>query len=304
MSAPELATRAAALLGGTWPGQDFARVRRLGQSDYHGWVLEDLIFEGLGQESIPAFFIRPPDGHARVPAMVYAHAHGSKYEMGRTELTQGRGSLQGPYGAALAGIGCASLCLEMPCFGARQSPDESTRAKAHAWRGETLFGQMLAEQRGAVSFLSNHSAIMADRIGAMGFSMGCTLAWWLAALDPRIRAASALCCFADMAELVRLGGHDAHGPYMTVPGLLPLARTGQIAGLAAPRALQITIGRQDPLTPPSAFAIGRDDLEAAYAACGAEGALEFHIEDETGHVETAAMRQAVLDFVTKSLVDA
>lgn len=294
-----LRAKVEALLGGA--GCTFARVRRRGQSDCHGWVLEDLLFE-TGGEPVPAFFLRPPDGHAPVPALLYAHAHGNAYAIGRDELTQGRPALHAPYAGELVALGCAALCLEMPGFGARQDPTESARAKAALWRGETLFGQMLAEQRAGLDWLAAQPVIDAGRLGALGLSMGATLAWWLAALDPRLRAAAALCCLADLETLVETGAHDLHGLYMSVPGLFPLARTGQIAGLAAPRALLVANGARDPLTPPAAQATARADLEAAYGAQDAINMLIFHDEPETGHEETAAMRAAVRGFLRRHLV--
>ncbi|WP_323764810.1 alpha/beta hydrolase family protein [Marinovum sp.] len=296
MQAGALSDRLATLLGPRFSQAGAPRVTQTGRHDYHGWVLDDLSFEFDG-EPAPAWFLRPASG--RVPAVVYAHAHGNTYTLGRDELTEGRAALQGAYGPVLVAAGLAALCIEMPAFGARQSPDEAARAKAALWQGETLWGQMLAEQRAGVDFLAAHPQVDATRIGALGLSMGCTLAWWLAALDPRIRATSALCCFADMAELVRLGAHELHGDFMTVPGLLPLARTGQIAGLIAPRALQIAVGLGDPLTPPRAFEIARADVTAAYA--GASEALSFHIEPDDGHRETPAMRAAVLAFLRRAL---
>ena len=304
METTRLPDRLAALLGPRFADSAPAQVTVTGQRELHGWVLEDLTFTFPEGETGPAWFLRPPDEHAPVPAVIYAHAHGNRYELGRDELTHGRSSLQGGYARDLVQRGIAALCIEMPCFGTRQSPGETARAKAALWRGDTLFGQMLAEQRAGVDFLAAHPAIDANRIGAMGFSMGCTLAWWLAALDPRVQATSALCCFADLEELVRLGAHDLHGIYMTVPGLLSLARTGQISGLIAPRPLQVAIGALDPLTPPSAFGTARADLSAAYAAAGASQALSFHVEPDKGHVETPDMRAAVLDFLSGALAPA
>jgi hypothetical protein len=289
----------AGLLGAGFPEQGFQCVILQGTSECHGWVLEDLLFTDAKTEAIPAFFLRPPNGHAAVPALVYCHAHGNCYGVGRDELIEGRPSLHSAYANDLVASGIAALCIEMPCFGARQNPGESARAKSHLWRGETLFGQMLAEQMAGIGFLAGHPVVQADRIGALGFSMGSTLAWWLAALDTRIRAASALCSLADLEALIDLGVHDGHGIYMNVPGLLPVARTGQIAGLTAPRALQICVGLQDWSTPEAAFAISRRDLEAAYDGYDK---LAFHIEPDTGHVETPAMRQAVLDFLRRELI--
>lgn len=286
---------------GTYPGKGFTSVTRTATRDFDGWVLEDLRFHGNGEE-IPALFLRPPDGAAPAPAVIYAHAHGNNYAMGREELVQGRPSLDGPYAPALKTLGCAALCLDMPGFGDRQDPDEQTRAKAHLWRGGTLFGQMLAELGAGVGFLSEHPAIDATRIGALGFSMGSTQAFWLAALDTRIRAAAALCSFADLEMLVDSGAHAGHGIYMTVPGLLAKATTGQIAGLVAPRALMIAAGFEDWSTPEPAFRKGEVDLRAGYAAAAAEDKLRFHIEPGIGHAETPAMRRAVLEFLRQELV--
>lgn len=289
------------LLGPGYPGGSFAGRRTIATDDLDGWPLERLVFTAEGGEEIPALLLRPPDGHAPVPGLVYAHAHGNRYETGCVELVEGRPALQRPYAPDLRRLGVAALAIEMPAFGARRDPGEGARAKALLWQGRTLFGQMLAEQRAGVGFLAAHPAIDAGRIGALGFSMGSTLAFWLAALDARIRATAALCSFADLAHLVASGAHDGHGIYMNVPGLLGLARTGEIAGLAAPRALHVSVGLKDWSTPQDAFAEARADLEAAYLAAGATGRLEFHVEPDSGHVETPAMRAAVLGFLSRHL---
>ncbi len=293
------------LLGPGYPGSGFAAVRIADVEEHLGWRLEHLIFtsaaDGAEGEDIPAVFLRPPDGQGPVPAVIYAHAHGNRYETGRAELIDGRPALRGPYAPDLQRLGVAALCFDLPAFGDRQNPGEAARAKALLWQGRTLFAQMLSELRAGVDYLCAHPAVAADRIGALGFSMGSTLVWWLAALDPRIRATSAICSFADLEQLVLTGAHDGHGIYMTVPGLLPLARSGQIAGLAAPRALQICVGLKDWSTPEAAFARAHSDLEAAYLAAGAADRLRFHVEPETGHAETPAMRQAVLAFLEHEL---
>ncbi|MCG3267376.1 alpha/beta hydrolase [Yoonia sp. I 8.24] len=283
----------------------FAAPRIVEVEDYLGWQIEHLIFRagnGTG-EDIPAYFLRPQTGHRPVPALVYVHAHGNNYQIGGVELTAGRPALQGPYAPDLVRAGIAALSFDLPAFGARQHPTEAARAKAHLWQGQTLFGQMLAELMTAVDFLGAHPAVAADRIGALGFSMGSTLAWWLAALDTRIRATSASCSFADLASLVATGEHDRHGIYMTVPGLLPLARSGQIAGLAAPRALQICVGLQDWSTPKAAFDLARVDLERAYQTVSTVEQLQFHVEPTSGHVVTTEMRAAVLEFLMGALID-
>ncbi len=131
--------------------------------------------------------------------------------------------------------------------------------------------------------------------------MGATLAFWLAALDPRIKAVAHLCCFADLQHLVETGAHDLHGIYLTVPGLVGRVRTGEIAGLVAPRPQLIAVGLLDPLTPPAAVEQGLADARHAYAAAARPAALETHVSPTTGHTETPAMRSAVLNFLGRTL---
>jgi dienelactone hydrolase len=274
---------------------DMREVRRSGVGTLHDLTLR----LSDGTES-PAYLLRPP-GSETAPAILYCHAHGGRYDIGRSELIDGRSALTEPYAPDLLTRGYAILCVEMPCFGARAHIAESAEAKARLWRGTTLFGRMLAEQVAALDWLTARPDIDPRRIGSLGISMGGTLAWWIAAIDPRIRAAVSLCCFADMDCLIGTGNHDRHGQYMTVPGLLAHASTGRVAGLAAPRAQLHCVGLADWSTPEACFAIARRDLEAAYAGSGAPDAAEFHVEAEIGHAETEAMRARVLDFLDRRL---
>ncbi|UZD92284.1 alpha/beta hydrolase family protein [Cognatishimia activa] len=289
------------LLGPSFLQKGLMNPETIGIKEAFGWVLETLRFTAPDGEAVQAYFFRPPEGTAPVPAVIYAHAHGNRYAFGKDELFEGRPTLQGAYAKVLMTAGIAALCIEMPCFGDRQQPDESTRAKAKLWRGDTLFGQMLSEQRAGLDFLENHPAIDKSHLGAIGFSMGSTLTFWLAALDHRIRAAAALCSFADLDTLIQTGAHDGHGIYMSVPGLTQAASTGEIAGLTAPRALQICAGLKDWSTPSEALRIGLQDLEAAYRSQDALEHLYVHIDPDCDHAETPEMRADVLSFLKKEL---
>ncbi len=287
------------LLGSRLSEAAFASPRLMDRQSHEGWHLDTLHFEGAEDETIPALFLHPDDPDTPVPAVLYCHAHGNHFEFGMAELMEGRGSLQGAYCPALKALGLAVLCLEMPAFGARQARSESERAKKHLWNGTTLFGQMLEELAAGISFLADQSDVDETRLGALGFSMGSTHAWWLAALDERVKAAVALCSFADLACLTETPAHDGHGIYMTVPGLLNAYSTGRIAGLAAPRALMIGVGLHDWSTPEPCFNKACAELASAYAET--PDALHFHIEPDIGHVETPAMRKASLDFLEAQL---
>jgi dienelactone hydrolase len=160
---------------------------------------------------------------------------------------------------------------------------------------------MVAEQAAAFNWLAARDDIIAERVGVYGISMGATLGYWLAAVEPHVAALVHMCAYADFATLIESGAHDLHGIYLTVPGLLNVASNGEIAGRIAPRPQFIGIGDQDPLTPPAAVDIALEQTRAAYARAGAIDALVVHREADSGHVETPAMREAVLRFFDSTI---
>ncbi len=266
----------------------------------NSFIVEELDFTTLRGERVRGFLTRPlHDGP--VPALLCIHAHGFRYDIGADELLDGRASLQSAPGPAFAAMGFAALMIDMPAFGVRTEPGESARTKARLWQGRSLAGQMLGEQAAAFAWLAARDDILTERIGVYGLSMGATLGYWLAAVEPRIACAAHLCCFADFASLIETGAHDLHGIYLTVPGLLNIAANGEIAGRIAPRPQFIGIGDQDPLTPPAAVDRALAQTRDAYERAGAGDRLFVRREPESGHVETPAMRAAVAGFFRRYL---
>lgn len=265
-----------------------------------GFAVEHLAFESAAGETVRGILTRP-EGPGPFPGLLYIHAHGNHHDIGIAEMLDGRPALQGPLGPEFARHGYAVLMTELPAFGTRAEPEESARAKEALWHGRSLAGQMIAEQASALDWLSNRDDVDAASIGAFGISMGATLAYWLASVDPRIAAVAHLCAYADLDTLIAAGAHDLHGIYMSVPGLLKIASNGRIAGAVAPRPQLIGIGDLDPLTPPRAADTALEETHALYAAAGATENLTIHREPDSGHVETAAMREAVMRFFERHL---
>ena len=79
--------------------------------------------------------------------------------------------------------------------------------------------------------------------------MGSTMAWWLAALDERVKVCVDLCCLTDFAALIETRGLDGHGIYYYVPRLLKHFTTAEINALIAPRPHLALAGNYDRLTP-------------------------------------------------------
>ena len=270
-------------------------------TDRGGYVLETLRFETGTGESVRGYVTRPKGADGPLPAILYIHAHGGRYEIGADELIEGRPALLSPFGAVFADNGYLSFTIDLPCFGTRQHITEAALSKALIWHNRSLAGQMLGELHSALDHLAARQDVDADRIAAFGISMGATFSYWLAAVDPRICAAAHLCCFADFDAMIASGAHDGHGIYLIVPGLLDMASNGEIAGLMAPRPQFVGLGARDPLTPPDAVEIATAEARAAYDAEDAGARFEMLIEPEGGHAETPAIRKAVLSFLARSL---
>ena len=160
---------------------------------------------------------------------------------------------------------------------------------------------MVSEQSAALTYLLSRDDVDPARIGAFGISLGSTLTYWHAALDPRIQAIAHLCCYADYATLVELGAHDNHGIYLLVPGLLSHTSTGEIAGMVAPRPQLICLGEDDELTPPLSIERALAVTRPMYAAAGAPDALEVFVQPGIDHRETPEMHEKVMAFFEREL---
>jgi pimeloyl-ACP methyl ester carboxylesterase len=262
---------------------------------------EDRRDDGLETElmigHLPATLLRPV-GDGPFPTVLYCHAHGGKYDLGRRELTEGAPWMSAPAGSDLLHAGYAVLCVDMPGFGDRQSEGtESALSKAALWHGQPLFGRMIQDLMAALSWLRAQGFVDTSRIATFGASMGAAHSYWLAALDPEICAAAHLIVLADIEPLIACGAHDRHGHFLTVPGLLNLAESGDIAALIAPRPQFVGHGGTDALTPETARLAALEKLRTAY---GSLNTLETFFARESGHVETPEMRTAALAFLARA----
>ncbi len=270
-------------------------------SERDGYTLETLILDLNGIEAVPAFFVKPAGARGRLPCLLYNHAHGNNYDLGKRELLDGRGHLQAPpYASALTSDGYAALCLDAWCFGERAGRTESEVFKQMLWEGRVLWGMMVYDSLRALDYLVSRSDVDADRIGTLGLSMGATMAWWVAALDTRVKVCVDLCCLTDFQALIEARGLDGHGVYYYVPALLKHFTTAQINALIAPRAHLSLNGNYDRLTPPSGLDRIDRELRQVYQAMGSEDAWQLR-RSETGHYETAAMRSAIFEFLSQWL---
>ena len=289
------------LLGDLPPRDHPISARCVGEERNETYVCEKLVLDLNGIEPVPAYFIRPRHGTPPCPVILYNHAHGGDYMLGKDELIHGRDAIQSPpYAEALARKGIASLCVDTWNFGERRGRTESELFKEMLWKGQVLWGMMVYDSIRAVDYAISREDVDERRIGTLGLSMGSTMAWWTAALDVRIKVCVDICCLTDFHALIESRGLDGHGIYYYVPGLLKHFSAADINALIAPRPHLSVAGIFDKLTPPKGLDRIDATLRRAYSDLGSPDAWQME-RYHTGHFETADARAKILAFLDQWL---
>ena len=292
------------LLGSLPPRDRAVRAELVRREEQEGYALEVLMLDLNGIEPVPAYFTTPLDAPrgVRLPAVLYNHAHGGDYVLGKDELLRGRSALQTPpYAAALAQKGIAALCIDAWNFGERRGRTESELFKELLWKGQVLWGLMLYDTLKATDYLAARPDVDPTRIASLGLSMGSTMAWWHAALDERVRVCIDLGCLTDYQALIETRHLDGHGLYYYVPALLNHFTAAEINALVCPRAHLSIAGELDKITPPAGLDRIDQELKRVYEAAGASERWELR-RYRTGHFETHDMRARVLAFLDRFLL--
>jgi hypothetical protein len=270
-----------------------------------GYTLERLVLDLNGFEEVPALLLIPDKRQKPAPGLLFIHWHGGMYDLGKEQLLRGADA-QAAYAPVCAERGLVTLAIDSWCFGERKHEadghtGEEDAFKLMLWRGQVLFGMMMFDEFRALDYLASRPEVDAQRLGALGMSMGATKAWWLAALDPRVKVCIDVCCLTDYDELIKTHGLKGHGVYYYVPSLLKYFQTAQINELIVPRARLSVNGRQDLLTPPAGVEKIRDYLLPLYRQYGSQADCRIELFD-CAHVELPDMRRLVLAWIDRDLV--
>jgi len=267
---------------------------------HDGYTLERLVLDLNGEEPVPALLLIPEKLQKRAPGLLFIHWHAGMYGLGKEELLRGV-EAQPAYAPVCAEKGLVTLAIDSWCFGERQHEKdghvgEEDAFKLMLWKGQVLFGMMLFDELRALDYLASRPEVDPQRLAVFGMSMGATKAWWLAALDTRVKLCIDVCCLTDFEELIKAHSLSEHGIYYYVPSLLKNFQTAQINELIVPRAHLSVNGRLDRLTPPIGVEKIRDYLLPLYRAHGNERDLHIELFD-CEHVELPAMRTLILDWM-------
>jgi len=271
--------------------------RKTGESERDGYILETWVLDLNGFEPVPAYVARPRGASGRLPAVLFNHSHGGGYTIGKKEFVEGRSYMSAkPYAKELTEQGYVAMAIDHWIFGERSGTTELDMVKLMLWKGQVLWGMMVYDSLRAVDVLLERADVDASRVATLGMSMGSTMAWWLAALDERIKVTVDICCLTDFDSLIAAKGLGHHGIYYYVPGLLKHFTTSGINALIAPRPHLGLIGLQDNLTPIAGVDRIERELTAEYTRQGHPERWKL-LRYDVAHQETAEGRREIVAFL-------
>ena len=188
-----------------------------------------------------------------------------------------------------------------PRFDKGTYPQELSLFKLYLWQGRSLWGMMLREEQCLIDYLETRPEVDKTRIAATGMSMGCTRAWWLAAIDDRIQAVVGVACFTRYTDLIAHGNLRKHGIYYFVPGVLKHFDTEAIHALIAPRPHLELSGDQDGGAPTDGIEVLEKKLGAMYRLYEKPDHFRSVIYKGTGHEYLPEMKAEMLAWFERHL---
>jgi dienelactone hydrolase len=294
-------------LGDIPPRPTQLRSRILERHKRDGYAVEKVEIDNGFDSAIPGYLVIPDGLKRRAPAILLLHWHsGDKAGPLFSQEAQNvldplvrRGfilfSIDANFNGDRLGKGPAGA-VERNLENQRDS-----LFKLHLWFGRTLWGMMLRDDMIAIDYLLSRPEVDPARLGATGMSMGSTGAWWLAALDERVKAVVGVACFMRYRELIAAGQLRAHAMYFFIPGILKHFDTEAVLGLMAPRPLLALTGDSDPTSPPDGIRILEKKLDRIYGLYGARDRFNSIVYPGVDHTYTPEEKSEMATWFEKWL---
>jgi dienelactone hydrolase len=274
-------------------------------------VVEDLSWESLDGEIVPAFLIRPAEAAGRLPAVICLHgSSGGRDSVAAERFGVGEWTRYGRssphtrmlgWGRELARRGFVALILTQRGLD-RRGLAINTQANLMLVEGRTAMGALIYEIRQGVTYLTERPEVDAARIAATGMSFGGITSFYVWLADERVKAAAPICggvgsLRAFIEESERPG---YHGTYWWVPGMLEKGDHGDFAAAMAPRPLMLWAPTEDVGMPRSGVDRFVREVRPAYERAGAGEAFRVH-QQPGEHSFTVEAFEALVQFLKDRL---
>lgn len=249
-----------------------------GTTQEEGLVIEDVEWESLDKERVPAYVIRPANAAGRLPAVIYLHGSSRSrasectrtFAIGPWTNAGGRTST-GLLGGAreLARRGYVALAFTQRGLDDRR-PSTEDQAKDLLIRGRNLMGAEVYETRQAITYLASRPDVDPEKIGATGLSFGGVNTFYTWLVDLRLAAAAPVCGAVGSLDIFsRTGSRSYHGLYWWVPDLLTKGDHADFAAAMAPRPLMLWAPTEDIAMPKEGVDRFLAAVRPAYERAGA-----------------------------------
>ncbi len=252
------------------------------------YTRDRIVFDTEPTMSVPAYLLVPNGRRRPGPAVIAIHGHGpGKDQVVGLVPSADDGEPAGDYARQLVDAGYVVLAPDLRCFGERAdwAPDDKYLCDANLVAaiaaGRIPLTANVHDLVAAIDLLEDHHLVDPARIGAVGFSYGGTMALFLAAWDPRVRAAVVSGYFSSWQAAHRVP-YNLCGSQVLF-GMLGVIEHVDVAALIAPRALLVESGTEDPLFPVEAARSAMAELGGVYRAMRAPHELPEHHVFDGGH---------------------
>lgn len=273
----------------------------ISEDTWDSFIVETLLLDLNGIEGVPAYFIKPKNQDGPFPLVLFHHSHGGNYALGRDEVILGNHYLQPvSFAKELTDLGFAVLAIDAWGFNERSGKKESEIFKEMLITGKVMWGMMMYDNIHALDYALTRPDVISNRIANIGMSMGGMTAWWLSALDERIKLTVDIGGQVDMETMIMSRLLDKHNFYYYVPSLLKHFSSFDVQALMAPRKRLSLVGRYDMNCPIQGVTILKEKLSSLYEERGCPTHFK-QVITSGGHQETSHMRAEWKRFLRENL---
>ena len=269
------------------------KVKKVGTIQMEGYRIEKLVYESLPGLYVPANLYIPDNITKPVPAILYQCGHS------RTQKVHYQ-----PHPHRYAQLGFVCLIVETVQYG--EVFGEHWGCYAKGWfnwysRGYTPGGVETWNGIRGLDLLSAMPEVDPEKLGVTGISGGGALTWYIAAMDPRIKAAATVCGNSTMEAQICTRTIDGHCDCMMF--INTYGRDfHDLGALIAPRPLFIAQADRDGLNTIESATEVYESLRSFYGLFGAEESIDF-ISTPGGHSYHPNSRKAIFSFFIKHLMN-
>jgi cephalosporin-C deacetylase-like acetyl esterase len=258
-----------------------------------GYRIVKLYYESLPKLYVPADLYIPDNIEKPKPAVLYVCGHS------RTQKVHYQ-----PHARGFAKLGFVCLIIETIQWG--EVKGEHWGCYANGWfhwysRGYTPGGVELWNAIRGLDLLSERPEVDAEKLGVTGISGGGSQSWYIAAADPRIKAAAPVCGASTLKAQIHTKTIDGHCDCM-----MPINTYGwdfhDIGSLFAPRPLLIGQANRDGLNVVESVREIYHGIKNIYELYDASDNVSL-VETPGGHSYHKVSRQKIFSFFLKHLMD-